>query len=86
MVILISVDLSKILLPPKMRKRGRPKGADKTVIGLPKKKCKGDKPLPFLKMSPKDREKGMVSLNKIIILKSLHRLLFCNCSYSVLVC
>ena len=61
LIVLISVEsvqLSKILLPPKMRKRGRPKGADKTVIGLPKKKCRGNYPQPFLKMSPKDREKG----------------------------
>ena len=38
-----------------MRKRGHPKGADKTVIELLKKKCKEDKPL---KKSPKDREEG----------------------------
>ena len=29
-----------ISLPPKIRKRGRPKGHDLTVIGLPKKKTK----------------------------------------------
>ena len=55
-----TVNLSKILLPPKMRKRGRPKGADKTVIGLPKKKYRGDKPLPFITKSPKDKEKGLL--------------------------
>ena len=38
-------------MPPAMKKRGRPKGADKTVIGLPKKRkyCQGNKPVPFLK-------------------------------------
>ena len=33
-----SPDLKSIKLPPKIRKRGRPKGAGLTVIGLPKKK------------------------------------------------
>jgi hypothetical protein len=43
-----------------MRKRGRPKGAEKTVIGLTRKKRKssGSKPLPFLKKHPADKEKG----------------------------
>ena len=54
-MILITRDLCK---PPKVKKRGHPKGVETTVIGPPKKKCKGDKPLPFVKMSPKDREKG----------------------------
>ena len=52
-------------------KRPSCKGADKTVIELLKKKCKEDKPLPFLKKSPKDREKGC-PLNKILLLKSLY--------------
>ena len=46
-------------MPPVMRKRGRPKGAEKTVIGLPCKKSKKQcKPVPFLKKYPTDREKG----------------------------
>lgn len=37
---LSDVDLKSIKLPPKIRKRGRLKGASLTVIGLPqKKKC-----------------------------------------------
>ena len=44
-------------MPPKMKKRGRPKGADKTVIGLPRKKMRtSGKKCHFLKKSPKERE------------------------------
>ena len=52
-----TVGLRDIKLPPKIRKRGRPKGAEKTTIGLPRKK-KENKPVPFLKKYPTDREKG----------------------------
>ena len=48
-----------VKLPPKMMKRGRPKGAKKTVIGLINKKRKLNKPFTFLKKPPVDREKGM---------------------------
>ena len=33
-----AMDLKSINLPPKLKKRGRPKGADLTVIRLPRKK------------------------------------------------
>ena len=37
-----SINLEQVVLPTKMRKRGRPKGSNKTAIGLPKKrKCAG---------------------------------------------
>ena len=48
----------------KIKKHGRPKGADKTVIGLPKKrKCSQEnKPVPFLKKTPKEKEKGTLMI------------------------
>ena len=46
-----------------IKKRGRPKGAEKTVIGLPRRKrFRGDqirKPVSFLKKSPAHREEGL---------------------------
>ena len=52
--------LSLIKLPPKMRKRGRPKGLANTVIGLPRKKAKGV-PVAFEKLLPQQREKIILS-------------------------
>ncbi len=54
--------LGEIQVPPKVRKRGRPKGAEKTAIGLPRKKKKDDKPVPFSKDNP--LRKREVSLNE----------------------
>ena len=50
--------MAGIKLPPRMRKRGRPKGAALTVIGLPKKKGKMFKPQEFRRRSPREKEKG----------------------------
>ena len=55
---LIVMDTSIIRLPNKIKKRGRPKGGDLTVVGLPKKKKAFNKPVAFLKMHPKDQERG----------------------------
>ena len=61
---LINVDIS---MPPMMRKRGRPKGAEVTVIVLPSKKSKKGaaknlpkKPrvVPFLKLHSSVKERG----------------------------
>ena len=68
--------LENVKLPPKIKKRGRPKGAEKTVIGLPRKKKKTDKPIPFLKKQPIDKERGMPCNHNIVIL--------CLFAYSVI--
>ena len=57
-VLVFAEVLQEIKLPAKVRKRGRPKGAERTVIGLPRKKKRGNKPVPFLKKCPVDKERG----------------------------
>ena len=47
-------------MPPKMKKKGRPREAETTVIGLPQtKKQRGviSKPKPFSKLSPMEKER-----------------------------
>lgn len=51
-------DLANIQLPPKVRKRGRPKGAALTVIGLPKKKDRMYKPQELKRKPHREKEKG----------------------------
>jgi len=63
---MVSTGLQDIQLPSKMRKRGRPKGADKTVIGLPRKKSRGNRPVSFLYQSAKQKELGML-ITEIIV-------------------
>jgi len=58
------LDLENVKLPPKMKKRGRPKGAQKTIIGLPRRKKKkscpeSDKPTAFLRKNPIEKERGI---------------------------
>ncbi|XP_065840465.1 uncharacterized protein [Oscarella lobularis] len=62
-------------LPPPMLKRGRPKGADLTVIGLPSsKRRKSDQPLPFKKKSPHEKEKTILEwfVEKEVAHKAMH--------------
>ena len=51
-------------MPPTIRKRGRPKGAGLTVIGLPKKKGKtvSTKPTAFVLMSEGEKTRGKVMI------------------------
>lgn len=49
-----------IKMPPKIMKRGRPEGAELTVVGIPKtkkRKVEGPILLPYKKLKPYDKEK-----------------------------
>ena len=48
----------EVCIPPRIKKRGSPKGHDSTVIGLPIKKKKIDKVLLFLKLHSSVKEKS----------------------------
>ena len=49
-----------IVMPPITKKRGRPKGHEVTVIGLPAKKTKAATKLqPFIKLHTSIKEKGL---------------------------
>ena len=57
-----AVNLDNVALPPKSKKRGRPKGTNNTVIGLPnRKELKINKPTPFIKKSSNDRDYQILS-------------------------
>lgn len=60
--VLIFFSVLGIIMPPKIRKRGRPKGHELTTIGLPAKKSRkgGEKPklLPFVKLHTSVKEKS----------------------------
>lgn len=67
---MISLDLDKLVLSGKMKKRGRPKGSYKTVIGLLTKKIKRSsekkKTVPFLQKKSIEREKSMHAVSCFI--------------------
>lgn len=50
------IQIADIQMPPKMKKKGRPKGNGLTVVGLPKK-ANGGKPTPFIKKSEWEKNK-----------------------------
>lgn len=53
-----------ISMPPILKKRGRPKGHELTVVGLPAKRLKRgvkEKVKPFVKLHSTIKEKGMFS-------------------------
>ena len=56
----LAPDLTSIKLPPKIKKRGRPKGAGLTIIGLPRKKKCTDGPVKFLMKTRLEREKQIL--------------------------
>ena len=55
----VATTVSSVRLPGKIPKRGRPKGSELTVIGIPKKKKVADRPVAFLKQHLKDQERGI---------------------------
>ncbi|XP_047126936.1 uncharacterized protein LOC124808018 [Hydra vulgaris] len=54
------LDLKEVLMPPKMKNKGRPKRANTTVIGVPKKK-NYLKPIPYIKLLPKDKDRFILT-------------------------
>ena len=49
--------LGSIKMPPKKTRKGRPRGCDSTVIGLPRSKhSKADKPVPFEKLGASEKD------------------------------
>ncbi|XP_014674333.1 PREDICTED: uncharacterized protein LOC106814532 [Priapulus caudatus] len=63
-----------IKMPPKMLKRGRPKGAGLTTIGIPKKNGSSKKPASFVKKSGLEKEKIILSwfVEDNIVEKAVH--------------
>lgn len=55
------VNIGEITMPPKMTMRGRPKGANVTVIGLPRKNKNFQKLQPFCKMHMTSKKKKILS-------------------------
>ena len=50
-------DLEDVGMPPPIPKRGRPKGTETTVIGIPRKKRRlATRPMPFVKVSSSEKE------------------------------
>ena len=61
------IESNKIKIPPVMPTRGRPKGADLTVIGIPQKRkdkkhgmTGKNKPTRFVKKQPHEKEQSKV--------------------------
>ena len=49
------LDINEISMPPKMKRKGRPKGEETTIAGIPKKKKLSTKPTPYAKLLPKEK-------------------------------
>ena len=55
------LDINGISVPLKMKRKGRRKGAETTVVGIPKKKKLSTKPIPYAKLLPKEKCKFILS-------------------------
>ena len=49
------LNINETSMPLKMKRKGRPKGAETTVVGIPKKKKLSTKPTPYAKLLPKEK-------------------------------
>ena len=59
-IIIISY-LIGLHLPPTVKRRGKPKGHDITVVGIPAKKKNSNKPVPFMRKHSSEKQKGIRS-------------------------
>ncbi|KAJ8264587.1 hypothetical protein GJAV_G00151020 [Gymnothorax javanicus] len=56
-----TTDGERVQLPPRVKRKGRPKGMDQTAIGLPRKMMRKEKkPVPFIKLPAIEKEKVML--------------------------
>ena len=55
------LDINGISVPLKMKRKGRRKRAETTVVGIPKKKKLSTKPIPYAKLLPKEKCKFILS-------------------------
>lgn len=62
--------VSELKMPPAIKKRGRPKGNELTVVGLPAKKrrknCRAPCPFPKMHTSEKERGNGVIKIKRSI--------------------
>ena len=58
------LDINEISMLPKMKRKGRPKGEETTIAGIPKKKKLSTKPTPYAKLLL--REKCKFTLNRLV--------------------
>ena len=49
------LDINEISVPPKMKRKGRPKGTETTVVVIPKKKKLSTKPAQYANLLPKKK-------------------------------
>ncbi|KAM9314821.1 uncharacterized protein KZ484_024514 [Pholidichthys leucotaenia] len=55
-------NLDMVKMPPRMPKRGCPKGVEMTMIGLPKKRARmTGRPVPFCKQSPNEKDQAILT-------------------------
>ena len=81
----IDDNIAVVKMPPTMRKRGRPKGAGLTVIGLPKKKGKtvSTRPTAFVLKSEWEKTRGKVMISITPCFDHLFFSLFSSLSLSL---